>query len=795
MLVSKTIPSLISGVSQQPDSLRLSTQCEAQDNLYSSVVEGLKDRPPTEHIAKIYTGAIGDAYAHTINRGAGEQYEVLIRNGDLTVHTLAGVAKTVTFPDGKAYLNTSTPSTSIRAITVANYTFVLNTEKVPALDAAVTASRLKEGLIFVRQGAYGTNYRVFIDGVERALKLTSTTSVADIATDVIAEGLRSDLATWAGANYTITRKGSVVHIQKVSGDFKLTVSDGQGGSSLFAFKDSTPNFAALPTMAPTDFQITIVGDTSSASDDFHVKFVPATTGETFGEGAWEECVGMNVQATISPTNMVHTLVRNVDGTFTFQNVDWDLLTVGDATSVATPTFIGNTINDVFFWKNRLGFLSQDSIIMSGVGQYFNFWPTTVTTEVDDDRIDYQVSHTKVPILRSAVTFDEKMVLLSDQTQFIAQGAPIVSSRTLQVDPTTEFESSSLCKPIGSGKNVYFVFPRGQYAGLREYFVDTTTAVKDAVDITAQVPKYIPAGCHRLITSTTENIVIALTSGASNTMFMYKFFYAGDEKLQSAWDKMTMGDSNVKVLGGEFIESVLYLTIQRSDGVYLEKCNFAPGTTDAGVNFVTHYDRRITEAQCVSVVYNAGSNTTTWTLPYGIEETPGTWGIVTRTTSPGQELTITNQTSTTLTVAGDKSATTVYIGRLYTRTYTFNKFYMREENRNGGSTIITAGRLQIRTCTITFADTGTFTVTVTQDHRDPSSYVAYRDPFDSVFTGRVLGAGSNLLGAVALADGEFRFPVMSENTKVTITVSTNSFLPMRLLSAEWEGTYHARSRRG
>ena len=792
MLVSKTIPTLINGVSQQPDSLRLSTQAEAQENLYSSVVEGLKDRPPTEHITRLYTGTIGDAFEHVINRGVTERYSVLIRNGDLQVHTLAGVEKTVTFPDGKTYLSTTTPSTSIRAITVKDYTFILNTEKVPALDAAVTASRLKEGLIFVRQGAYGTNYRVYIDGVERALKLTSTTSVADIATDVIAEELRSDLATWAGGNYTITRVGSVVHIHQTTGDFTLTVTAGQGGTSLFAFKDSTPNFAQLPTVAPTDFQITIVGDSSAASDDFHVKFVPATSGETFGEGAWEECVGMGMQATIAPANMVHSLIRNGDGTFTFQQIDWDLLTVGDTDSVSTPTFIGNAINDVFFWKNRLGFLSKDSIVMSGTGRYFNFWPTTVTTQLDDDPIDYQVTYEKTPDLRSAVAFDEELIILSDLTQFIAQGSPIVSAKTLQVDPTTQFASSPLCRPIGAGKNVYFVFPREQYAGIREYFVDGTTAVKDAVDITAQVPKYIPAGCHRLITSTTESVLIALTSGATNAMYMYKYFYAGDEKLQSAWMKMTLGDADTKVIGGDFIDSVLYLAIQRADGVYLEKSNYAPGATDTGVNFVTHYDRRLTEAQCVSVSYNGGTNKTTWTLPYEID---GTMKIVTRTTDPGQVLTITDQTSTTLSVSGDKTATTVYIGQTYTRPYTFSKFYMREEGKNGGSTIITAGRLQLRTCTLSFADTGTFTVTVTQDHRDPSSYVQYRDPFDSVFTGRVLGAGSNLLGAVALASGEFRFPIMSENTKVTITVSTDSFLPMRLMSAEWEGTYHARSRRG
>ncbi len=792
MLVSKTVPTLINGVSQQPDSLRLPTQAEAQINCYASVVEGLRDRPPTEHIAKLYTGSIGNAYAHIINRDTAERYIVLIRNGDLTVHDLAGVQKTVAFPDGKTYLNTATPSTSMKALSVEDYTFILNTEKVTALSAGVTASRPKEALVFVKQGNYGSDYKVFINGVQQAIKTTSTTNVADLATNLIAEDLRGDLATNLGAGWTITRSGSVIHISKASGDFTIRVEDSQGGASLVAFKDATQSFTSLPTVAPTNFQIRIVGAADSDYDDYHVKFVPATAGETFGEGAWEECVGMGVQATIDPANMPHALIRNGDGTFTFEQIAWDDLTVGDADSAPAPSFIGSTINDVFFWKKRLGFLSNSVICMSGIGTYFNFWPTTVTSVLDNDRIDYQVSHVKVPILRNAVPFDEKLVLFSDQTQFVAQGTPTVTQKTLQVDPSTEFESNPLCKPVGAGKNVYFAFPRGQYCGVREYFVDQTTAVKDALDITAQVPKYIPVGCHRLITSTTEDVLIALTAGAPNKAYLYKYFYAGEEKLQSAWMEMVFGaNANTKILGGEFIESVLYLAIQRADGVYLEKSNYAPGVVDTGVNFVTNYDRRLTEAQCVSVTYNAGTNLTTWTLPYEID---GTVKVVTRETTPGQVLTISVPTLSTITCSGDKTAVKVYIGQTYTRSYQFSKFYLREEGKNG-SAIITAGRLQIRTCTLSYADTGTFTVTVEQDFRNPSSYVQYRDPSDSTFTGRVLGAGSNLLGAVALASGEFRFPVLSENTKVKITVSTDSFLPMRLLSAEWEGFYNARSRRG
>ena len=52
-LVSKNIPNLINGVSQQPAALRLESQGEVQENGFSDVVEGLKKRPPTKFIRKL----------------------------------------------------------------------------------------------------------------------------------------------------------------------------------------------------------------------------------------------------------------------------------------------------------------------------------------------------------------------------------------------------------------------------------------------------------------------------------------------------------------------------------------------------------------------------------------------------------------------------------------------------------------------------------------------------------------------------------------------------------------------
>ena len=57
-LVSRTIPNLVQGVSQQPEVLRLSSQATEQINGFSSVVEGLKKRLENE------TGRFGDRRCH-----------------------------------------------------------------------------------------------------------------------------------------------------------------------------------------------------------------------------------------------------------------------------------------------------------------------------------------------------------------------------------------------------------------------------------------------------------------------------------------------------------------------------------------------------------------------------------------------------------------------------------------------------------------------------------------------------------------------------------------------------------
>ena len=80
-LTSKTIPSMIGGVSQQSDLVRSPDQMQDQLNGWSDIATGVSKRPPTQLVAKLMANAPADAFVHAMNRDISEQYIAIIADG------------------------------------------------------------------------------------------------------------------------------------------------------------------------------------------------------------------------------------------------------------------------------------------------------------------------------------------------------------------------------------------------------------------------------------------------------------------------------------------------------------------------------------------------------------------------------------------------------------------------------------------------------------------------------------------------------------------------------------------
>ena len=771
-LISSSIPNLVNGISQQPPTLRLTSQAEVQENGISTVAKGMKKRPPTKHIARLTGTQLQDAYLHTINRDKNEKYIVAVTNGSVRVWTLLGTELTVNTPDGVAYLTSDSPKTAFRTVTVADYTFLVNKGVTVTKATELTASRPYEGLVSITGGNYGKVYSIKINDVQVASFTTrdgtSASHSVDLNTDTIATNLYNGLIA---SGKSAIRSGSVIYISS-GNDFKLEVFDGFNNGAAVALKGNIQQFSDLPNNGVVNgFTIEIAGDANSGFDNYWVKYVE----DGSASGIWKEAVEPGISNGFMDSTMPHALVREADGTFTFKELDYGKRTAGDEDSSPDPSFVGRAISDVFFYRNRLGFLSEDSVIFSEAAQFFKFYNPTATALLDSAPIDAAVSHTKVSTLVHAVPFSKQLLLFSSQTQFVVESGDLLTPKTISIKQTTEFECNTDAKPLGVGNVVYFAVPRGDYSGVREFYVDSNTGTNDALDITAHVPTYIPEGVSRLVAGLNEDILIALTPNDPTSLYVYKYYFNNSQKLQSSWSRWNFGG---EVLSVDFIESTMYLIINRNGETFIESMNVASQTTPAsGEPYIIHLDRKATAS---GTSYALGK--TYITVPYGVTASMKAVLSTDTGTQAGSLFDIETDGVGSY-IPGNWLGKSVIIGEPYTLRYRFSTITIKKQ-QGEGQVSETSGRLQLRNMILNYAETGFFKVSVGN---------LGRQEFNYVFAGATLGDASATLGQTAIKTGKFRFPILGRSENVTIEVSSDNPKPVALLNAEWEGFYARRSR--
>lgn len=551
-----------------------------------------------------------------------------------------------------------------------------------------------------------------------------------------------------------------------------TVYDGYNNQAAFGILKFVQKFSNLPVNAPDGFTVKITGEEGSGTDDYYVSYGAE-------DQVWRECARPSMKNHIDNTTMPHVLVREADGTFTFKCADWSVRDVGDEDSNPEPSFIGGTINDVFYHRNRLGFLSGENIILTRSADFFNFWMTSATKVQDTDPIDLAVSDNTISTLYNAVTFDTDLILFSQEAQFMLSADGILTPTSANLSPAvTHYEASLKAKPVNAGRNVYFVAERAKYTTVREFFTaaDNTDA-KDVQDITSHVPNYIPNGVYKIIPSTVENVMLYLTEGDETSIYVYKYLFIDSQRVQAAWSKW---DMQGVVYGGQFIDNYLYLIVERNGYYCLEKISFTINTTD----FDGEAYRILLDCkhfyQIPAECYDSLKDETTVNISdiFGdIYEQDKQYSAV------APDGTYTKAKEGKLVFIGDYSNQVLTVGINYNFKIVMSTIMVKQSD-NGSTQALIEGRLQLRQMWFNYADSGYFKVTV--DIKDKQAYV-YE------YTSRLLGTRFNILGAMPFTTGSFKFPIQAKNENVNICLETDTPLPVSLVGAGWIGNYQRRTR--
>jgi hypothetical protein len=830
-LVAVAVPNLIQGISQQPDGQRDPSQGEIQINGVSSLAEGLRKRDGSQVLAKVADVPFGDAFIHSILRDENEEYLAVITKTAVKVYDLAGVEKTVSAPGGYGYLSTVTSARDqIRATSIADYTFVLNTAVKPAMDAALSPITPRpaahEALVWIKAANYGQTYTVTLENTTAEVKTASaavivagsTVTEVKISAAEIAEQIKEGLKTVAGV--TITRFGSVLWFTS-STPFTIAASDARANADITAITNSVQAFTELPTIAPKGYLVEVTGDPGNKWDGYFVQFKPRDGVGDFGEGAWNETVAPGSEYKLNPATMPHVLVRKPDGTFHFGPMDgstvgtvklpkWGERTAGDYETAPDPSFVGKTINDVFVFRNRLGVLADESVVLSRPGEFFSFFPETVTTTLESDPIDLRASNNRVSVLRYAVPVQDQLIVFSAQYQFLLSGGDMaLTSTTARITVLTNYEVDVRVRPQLFGSGIIFVQANGQWSRFQDYrFRGAGTAtMATADDITAHVSSYVPGGVYRMAVNDVGGGLYAISQehGYQNRIYTYKTLVRntgnGEQRSQSSWSHWLFAGAD-EVLQVLCVRETLYCLMRYGQKIYLEKVSAQDRLRSADeVSYPLLLDRCVTSTAETPVavrmakgVYDPITQKTTFTLPYAVTAQTQLWAPFSMGDgihfSAGVLLGEISEGSTVV-ARGDWSKVHVYAGEPYEFRYRFSRFkYMRESG--GGKVAASAARTQVRQAKLRYHETGYFQVHVLPEHRSEGVYT-----FDgTVAATRASSIGAPTPGTTNTAryyEGVFNIPVMSRGEQCMVEIRNSTPHPCKFSSCEWVGTISTRAR--
>lgn len=658
----------------------------------------------------------------------------------------------------------------------------------------------------------GTATEVVSDGEKTATFQSGNSKVTDAApdnfnanSDVIAGGLHELMFPEGGENFGsffnqhMETSGSNIYISlknvyEANNDFSITTQDSLSGTGLSVAYKEVDSIANLPVQNKNGFRVKIRGDAEVGSDDYYVKFV-TNSGAPYGEGSYIESVGFGQELGVDTATMPQELVSISPNQFILRNMEVEDKLVGDDETNPLPSFVGKPISNIFFYKGRLGLLSGSNVVLSEAGfglksedsgnMVYNFGRTSVTQLLDSDPIDVEVAASKVTNLRSAIGFQEDLVLFSENNQFILKGDEILTPKTVSINPVTNFDFDDTVDPISVGSFVLFPFERTGFTGVKQLEKTGTNDTFSSTEITEHVPHYIPSGIKIMAGSTAENFIAVVTEGEPECIYCYRYFYSGNNKVMSSWFKF---EFDGEIIGLNFSDSILSLVQARNNETLLLTMPVSSGITDPSYDDVNVYEHttlldcrqygRVLQGENTVKFPDSDGNITQTNLPYSPLENE-----LEVYTLDGTRLNATNTTTGVVSLPLNLDEDTdVYVGIPYKMTYTFSEVLFKAA-AGKGKTPTDFNKMQVRHGVVFFHDTQSFRVKVTPQYRKTynNDYVPYN-------------VGSSVIGELALSDGAFRFPVMSSAKDTTITIENDTALPSNFSAAEFESFVHGRSNR-
>jgi len=696
----------------------------------------------------------------------------------------------ITTVPANAYLKDADPA-DIEVLTLNDYTFILNKGKTVAMDATTTAALPHQA--FVVLSIVGTgHYQIVLDGTVRG----TYNAGAGGDVDAILNDLVADIhnQTFGGKTYTAVRVGAGIYISCTAA-FTIEAVGGPSQDALYAFQDTVSTVSVLPNQAKDGYVVKVVNSGDVEIDDMWLQF-NASSGATYGVGTWEETVGPGLTYKLDPLTMPHQLVRQADGSFTYGPITWDDRVIGDLNTNPNPSFVGSQIRHMFLYRNRLGFLSNETVTMSRAGDLFNFFNTTALTATDDDPIDISASTAKPVTLHYVRPTAVGLILFGDTEQFLlSTDSDILSPKTAKINTMSSYESDPDIEAVSTGISTNFIAKTPLYTKLFNLLDIRNDTPPLAEELTLNIPELIPSTIDSFISSAAASIISLGTIGSS-TVYQYRFLQLNEKRVQS-WYKWNLTGT---LLDQFFDQSTYYAVVANGSNVEIQSFNLRQSSDEGFLTLPTGEKTDVfLDYWHINPyrTYDSNADTTRIFLPYNTVSGKTFVVVALGGYIGGSNVTSSQSVGAVLepTVAGtagayyadipgDYRGRDLVIGYQYEMSLVLPKFYITKNEGSYVSSDQTAD-LILHRLNVATGLSGPVTYEI-----DLTGIPTWNDVVSTTLPNTYVLNNVNLS-----AESVHVVPIYQRNKNTAIRIIGNTPFPVNLLDITWEGKYSSRFYRG
>ena len=597
-ITNHSLKNIIGGVSQQYEEARFETQVEEMVNCQPTPARGVLRRNLNinQGFAPLTFDLNKDAYVKHLDYGNGEEYIMAVTKWDMNRDNvyLYNLNTKVITSFKKGYLHTDNPSEDITALTIRDTTFLLNKNvKVTydlvedpmkqdfAGDATIYHIKKVDNRVISQKQVMeddpnDATKKISISGTKTE-GYTYTLNITIVSSDPLVASAYTLKRTIKGLTDTrpempeylnntpervaelmadkINLNDNIYVIAEAKGAYVIVRPKAGFKISSNSYTDSYTNQASmlvsgtitdeslLPASVPVNTIVKVqeVGQPPEQVRYLSYNIVTQT---------WTEVANPYKHWDTDTETMPHALYHLGIDNFkvsTFREIDSSgVLGVSRWADIKSggviehyPSFNLKPITDMVFFRNRLGFITEDSIVLSRTDDYGNFFPHSIKDVLDDDPIDITVATTDVNKLRRAVPTDSQLVLFADSAQFtLDSGDRAMTPKNASLLQVTAYEYNKDVPAMAIGDQLFFTVKTGDYLQLLSFHANNRqSSASKATLLTRHVPHYLPKTIKSLVGSGTEGKLLMTADG--NEIFVFDWIRASNgEWVQQSFHKWT-----------------------------------------------------------------------------------------------------------------------------------------------------------------------------------------------------------------------------------------------------------------